>query len=376
MKQETQIPLGMFIGGYLPFSETFIYDQLTHQDRFKAEVFAYEFKPFAKQFPYDHLHVLKGLSTWYYKTLGRSSLFENAIVSKNIELIHAHFGTNGVYGSYFAKKYDLPMAVTFHGHDVPGLFPENRWTTRYFRYQTYAHKMFNTAGLYLCCSKELYEIARDRFKIPEDKLRLHYLGIDLERFAQVDRPERDVKIMTVGRFVEKKGFIYVLKALSMIKTVYPNISLTMVGEGPLREIYDQFIQENNLSKIVTFAGTMTSQELQSTMIDHDILMAPSVVASNGDRESGLIVVKEASATGMPVIGTLHGGIPEIIDHEETGFLAQERNSTELANYLSELLDSYELRKKMGTAARAKMEREYDTLVQNASLEDHFISLLK
>lgn len=128
--------------------------------------------------------------------------------------------------------------------------------------------------------------------------------------------------------------------------------------------------------MVTFVGTMSSQELQSTMLEHDILMAPSVVSAQGDRESGLIVVKEASATGMPVIGTLHGGIPEIIDHEETGFLAQERNSDELSNYLRELLSSFDLRKKMGSAARAKMEREYNTVIQNATLEDHFMSLMK
>lgn len=371
----TPISSSVFVGSYLPYSETFVYDQLMNQQKFKSTVYSYEVVPTAERFPYDQVVGLGAIERSIYKSFGRSPTFMKSMKEAETQLIHAHFGTNGVYASHFAKKLKKPLAVTFHGHDVPGLFPENKYTSRYYRYQKYAHSMFDVASLYLCCSNEIADIALNRFNIPQDKIELHLLGIDLDRFQLIQRPERAVRILTIGRFVEKKGFIYVLEALSAISSQFPEVELTMVGDGPLKSEYQTFIREKNLEGKVHFAGTMTSSELQELMSQHDILMAPSVVSANGDRESGLIVLKEAAASGMPTIGTYHGGLPEIIQHEETGFLAPERDSKALSQFLTELLSSYELRQSMGLKARSKMEREYDTIKQNAKLEDHFLSLL-
>ena len=375
MNQKTPIPLSVFVGSYLPYSETFIYDQLTHQKAFEATIYSYAITETAKRFPYDKVIDLRGGERELYKTFGRSPTFNKAMKEQNPELVHAHFGTNGVYASHFAKKIKAPLAVTFHGHDVPGLFPENKWTSRYFRYQLYAHKMFDYASLYLPCSIELADIAINRFGIDARKVQLHKLGIDLNRFQRVDRPDRAPKVLMVGRFVEKKGFIYALEAFNKNTAKFPDAKLTIVGSGPLSEVYDDYIRTNNLGSKVSFPGTMTSQELQTLMGEHDVLMAPSVISANGDRESGLIVLKEAAATGLPTIGTHHGGLPEIIDHEETGFLVPERDSNTLAAHLGELLGSYQLRQDLGQKARLKMELEYDTIKQNAQLEEHFLSVI-
>ena len=89
----------------------------------------------------------------------------------------------------------------------------------------------------------------------------------------------------------------------------------------------------------------------------------------GERESGLIVVKEAGACGLPVVGSVHGGIPEIIDEGVTGFLVQERDVGGLSDRLGSLLADEALRERMGAAARAKMEREYDVRERVSELED-------
>ena len=375
MNQETPIPLSVFVGSYLPYSETFIYDQLTHQKAFEATIYSYAITETAERFPYDKVVGLSGGERELYKTFGRSLTFTKEIKKQNPALVHAHFGTNGVYASHFAKKVGAPLAVTFHGHDVPGLFPENRWTSRYFRYQLFAHKMFDYASLYLPCSIELADIAINQFGIDSSKVEIHKLGIDLDRFQRVERPDRAPKVLMVGRFVEKKGFIYALEAFYKSTKQYPEATLTIVGSGPLREVYDEYIRNNNLESKINFPGTMTSQELQALMGEHDVLMAPSVISANGDRESGLIVLKEAAATGLPTIGTYHGGLPEIIDHEETGFLVPERDSNTLADHLGELIGSYKLRQELGLKARLKMENEYDTIKQNALLESHFKSVI-
>ncbi len=369
------LPLAVFVGSYLPYSETFIYDQLSHQKSFDTTVYSYQLTSAAERFPFEKVVSLSQLEKIYYQWLGKSSTFTRELKSQDPAVIHAHFGTNGTYATSFAKKIKKPLVTTFHGHDVPGLFKKNRYTTRYFRYQMFAPQMFDYNSLYLPASQELADILMQQFSVPSSKLEIHRLGIDLNRFQYCERPERTPKILMVGRFVEKKGFIYALEAFNSLKSKHPEAQLTIVGSGPLGPDYLKYIHENNLTDKVSFPGTMTSQELQTLMLDHDILMAPSVISANGDRESGLIVLKEAAATGLPTIGTWHGGLPEIINHEETGFLVSERESKSIATHLDQLLGSHSLRVELGYKAIAKMEREYDTIKQNAQLEEHFLSVI-
>ena len=369
------LPLAVFVGSYLPYSETFIYDQLTHQKRFDSTVYSYQKVNAAERFPFDKIVSLNQVEKAYYQWLGQSPTFTSELKAQDPAVIHAHFGTNGTYATPFAKKLKKPLVTTFHGHDVPGLFKDNKYTSRYFRYQMFAPQMFDYNSLYLPASQELADILMQQFLVPSSKLEIHRLGIDLSRFQYYERPDRTPKILMVGRFVEKKGFIYALESFNSLKTKYPDAKLTIVGSGPLESDYLKFITENNLSDKVNFPGTMTSIELQALMLEHDLLMAPSVISANGDRESGLIVLKEAAATGLPTIGTWHGGLPEIIDHEETGFLVPERDSKAITSHLDQLLGSHNLRIEMGQKARAKMVREYDTIRQNGLLEEHFLSVI-
>ena len=103
----------------------------------------------------------------------------------------------------------------------------------------------------------------------------------------------------------------------------------------------------------------------------EILLCPSIVAKNGDRESGILVAKEAAARCKPVIGTYHGGIPEIIDDGKTGFIVQERDSDAMAQKLDLLLSNDQLRCDMGIAARKKMENEYRYEDRIDALEKHY-----
>jgi colanic acid/amylovoran biosynthesis glycosyltransferase len=112
-------------------------------------------------------------------------------------------------------------------------------------------------------------------------------------------------------------------------------------------------------------------DVAQLMAESDLLLAPSVVAADGDRESGVIAVKEASAAQLAVIGSLHGGIPEIIDDTSTGYLVPERDVETLTARLAELLADRSRCAQMGRAGRAKMEREYDLSRRVDALEAHY-----
>jgi colanic acid/amylovoran biosynthesis glycosyltransferase len=119
---------------------------------------------------------------------------------------------------------------------------------------------------------------------------------------------------------------------------------------------------------VRFMGVLPYDRVATELAEADVLLAPSVVAQDGDRDSGLMVVKEACAAGVVPIGTLHGGIPEIIDEGRTGFLVPERDVGALAARLRLLVSDAELRRTMAQTARASMAERFDVRERVASLE--------
>jgi len=133
--------------------------------------------------------------------------------------------------------------------------------------------------------------------------------------------------------------------------------------------FHALVDRLGIRQFVSFLGVLHPDQVSAYLKRCDVLLAPSVVTRIGERESGLIVAKEAGACGLPVVGTVHGGIPEIIDEGVTGFLVQERDVGALSNRLGTLLEDEVLRQRMGAAARAKMEREYDVRERVSELED-------
>jgi colanic acid/amylovoran biosynthesis glycosyltransferase len=132
----------------------------------------------------------------------------------------------------------------------------------------------------------------------------------------------------------------------------------------------------DLAGDVVFPGSLPHAEVCRLIRGATAVMAPSVVARNLDRESGLIVAKEAAACGVPTIGTIHGGIPDIIDDGITGFLVAERDVDALGAKLIKLLSDEGLRASMGQAARKKMEREYDIRDRVAKLENIYDDVIQ
>jgi len=173
----------------------------------------------------------------------------------------------------------------------------------------------------------------------------------------------------IGRFVEKKGFEYGIRAFARaLAKGGADAKLTLIGSGEREALLRAEVTRLGLERKVDFAGVLPKQAVAERLQRAHVLLAPSVVGRDGNRESGLIVVKEASACAAVPIGTRHGGIPEIIDDQETGFLVDERDVDAMAERLASLLYEPALRERLGRAARFKMEREYDNHARVQALE--------
>jgi len=328
--------VAVFSTNFLEYSQTFVHEEVTHHRRYVAEVFC-RTRMNAERFPFD--------------------------------LVHGHFGTGSLYAMPYAVRHRLPLVVTFHGYDVPLLRSAARFYPEHWPYALLARGMLERLTLGLCASQELLELLVET-GVPRARLCLYHLGIDLNAFRRRSEPSVPCVVM-VGRFVEKKGFDYGLRAFARATERGAEARLVLVGQGQREEKLRSLATELGIARKVHFAGILTSKEVAVLLGESSILMAPSVIGADGDRESGVIALKEASATSLPVIGTYHGGIPEIIDHGSTGFLVPERDVDALSDRLYELLTDAALRRRFGEAGREKMEREYDLDRQVDELETRY-----
>lgn len=364
--------VAVFARKFCGYSETFIHDELRHHTRYESEVFCVK-RQNAERFPHPHVHVD---GSRRFALTRRSPAFEALCIERRFALVHAHFGTGAVWVAALARRAGIPLVVTFHGYDVPMLSRSQRLFSRRWRYTRDAPVMLHQMALGLCTSTELREMLIEQ-GVPDEKLVVHRLGVDLSRFradpdARGDRAARypGTQIAMVGRLVQKKGFAYGLRAAAIAAEKFP-LRVVVVGTGPLDAELRTLARELGIADLVHFAGALPGEAIAALLAESELLLCPSVVANDGNRESGLLVAKEAAACECVAIGTSHGGIPDIIDDGETGYLVPERNPALLAERVMRLLGDRSQLARFARSARRKMELEYDIRERGRVLEDYY-----
>jgi colanic acid/amylovoran biosynthesis glycosyltransferase len=151
--------------------------------------------------------------------------------------------------------------------------------------------------------------------------------------------------------VEKKGLEFAIRAFAKVREKQANMRYDIIGDGPLRPKLEKLIDELGLRGEVVLRGAMDQSAVRETLRTSDIFILASVTASDNDQEGTPVSLLEAQASAVPVLATFHGGIPEIVAHNETGLLAPERNEKALANHLQFLVDHPDVRERMGSHGR-------------------------
>jgi colanic acid/amylovoran biosynthesis glycosyltransferase len=197
---------------------------------------------------------------------------------------------------------------------------------------------------------------------PSDRVVVHRTGIDLGRWPYQERhPARagGLRLVSVGRLVEKKGIAQVLRALRLMVDRGIRADYRVFGDGPLREPLAALTVELGLAGQVTFHARQPQEAVRDGLARSDVLVAASVTAADGDEEGIPNVLKEAMALGLPVVTTRHSGIPELVTDGESGWLAAERDVAGLVRGVLGLLDHPERWAPVTAAARAAVERGFD-----------------
>ena len=298
-----------------------------------------------------------GRPGWAWLRLtGRSRRLTRVLAELRPAVVHAHFGGDGRLVSAAARRRRIPLVVTLHGRDVTVVGGRERRNLR---------TAFRRASVLLAVSGFIRDRAIALGADPA-KVRVHHLGVPL---PAVGAAAKEWDVVFVGRFVPKKGADDLVEALARVPG---SPRALFVGDGPLLPAVRA--RALALGVDATFAGALPPAETHARIAAARVLAAPSRTGPDGDSEGLPTTVVEAAALGVPVVATVHSGIPEAVVHGETGLLGPEGDREALAANLAALLADDGLRERYGKAARARAEERFDLARQTAALEDLYAEL--
>ena len=328
-----------------------------------------------KHVPTNYDLIFRSLNIFRYgEQAGSFSLLFMSISlleSGPFDIIHSQFGTLGL--SAVPLNQILPsngkVVTSIRGYDV---------TVFLKKHPGVYHKLFRDGDLFL----PVCEFLKERLiqeGCEEKKIVVHYSGIDCEKFEYCERRRsagEPIKVLTIARLIEKKGVAFAIDAVSRLLLKGEQIDYTVVGDGVLRQDLQQLIEGMGIERQVKLLGWKTHEEVQMLLEESHVLVAPSLTTEGGDQEGIPNAIKEAMASGLPVISTFHSGIPELVTDGVSGLLVPERDAASLADALMYLISHPEMCKEMGQAGRRQVEKKFDTNSLNKKLEELYLGLIQ
>jgi colanic acid/amylovoran biosynthesis glycosyltransferase len=295
--------------------------------------------------------------------------FGNAFAGEHYDVVHCHFGMNGLIGVYLKECGFCDAVITsFHGSDInsyPKRHGADVYKTLYAKGDLVTSNTNFTKDKIVAngCAESAIRI------VPECLIADEYLAIDRSR-AWPDT------ILTVGRLEEKKGHRYALEAIARVRKVRPNVQYYMAGDGTLMADLKSRAAELGIADCCHFLGLCDGGQVRELYATCSVFTLPSVTASNGDMEGQGLVIQEAQMCGLPVVTTWHNGIPDGLIDGTTGYLVHERDVDALAARLVELLSDDALRARMGAAGREFVAGKYDIGVITKNLTEYYHEVSK
>ncbi len=266
------------------------------------------------------------------------------------------------YGILLMKAFEIPIVATVH-HPLPidrrtDLAHLDRAWERFGRIMFYPflmqHLVTKRMDRVIAVSASAAEETRNTFKVPQSKLRVVHNGIDIDMFRRLDgeRKEQGRLIIVANTPDRKKGVVYLLRALQLLKEKI-DVKLTIVDRGaPDNEYTPALVRKYGLEDRVTFTGRVDVEELVRCYATAEVAVVPSLYEGFG------LPAAEAMACGLPVVATTAGALPEVVEDGRSGILVPPKDPHALAGAIERLLGDGPLRQVMGGEGRRRVERHF------------------
>jgi glycosyltransferase involved in cell wall biosynthesis len=273
-----------------------------------------------------------------------------------VQHLHNHIAKSSCTVAMLASELSgIPYSFTLHGPDI--FFAPEHWRLD----EKIARARFVACISEFCRSQAMFFSGQDHW----GKMKIIHCGVEPDRYAPGDR--NGTKLMFVGRVAAVKGVPVLLEAVAKAREVRPDLTLTLVGDGPDRAALEAQAKAMDLGGAVTFAGYKSQSEVADLLASHDALVLPSFA------EGVPVVLMEAMAARMPAIATAVGGVSELVEDGKTGCLVAPGDAAALCSAILSLMGDDASRARMGTAGRRKVEAHFTARTEAARLAHLFRS---
>ena len=268
---------------------------------------------------------------------------------QKIKVVVAEFGPTAVSVLNVCKHLQLPLIPVFHGYDASVIAVLEKYFNSYIEIFQYAYKIIAVSN---AISQTLINMGCAKGKIVVTPCAPN------DRFFDIMPKFKNPTFIGVGRFVDKKAPYYTILAFSKVLLAYPESKLILIGDGPLYNTCKNLVSFLKIEKNVELPGVITPEKLPKYFEEALAFVQHSVTSGNGDAEGTPVAVLEASAAALPIISTIHAGIPDVVIQNQTGFLVKEHDVEEMALKMIYLLQNYPLANEMGNAGRVNVKKHF------------------
>ena len=308
---------------------------------------------------------ITGLAHEYlFRRFGMAGRMATELRKFRPSLVHAHFGLSGPAALALADSLEVPMIVTYHGRDATVTPEQARRSRRGREYLRGSQRVIERASLIIAVSDFIRARLLDQ-GCPESKVVTHRNGIDVNFFRPAGR-QRESFVLFVGRFVEKKGCEYLVRALGRLREKGLPTRAVLIGDGPGRPALERLAGQTGAD--VAFTGFLALTQVKDWLEKASVVVVPSVTAANGDSEGLPTVILEAQSMGTPVVATRHAGNAEGVLVGQSALLVDERDVAGLAEAIEFFLTDPTAVESFGANGREFVKSRFDIDNQVAGLE--------
>lgn len=277
----------------------------------------------------------------------------------DIRHIHIHFASRSLtLGILIGILISKPISCTVHAFDI---FSRSAKSLK-----------FRLSKCSFIASISNFNINYLREKCNDviaDKCIIVHCGIDLELFKPIDRNPIKGYLLSICNLVSKKGLHIALEACSELKKRNIDFTYKIVGDGPLENNLKQLAKKLNIENNVHFLGKKPNDQLTRLFSETAAFVLPSVNTLTESMDGIPVALMEAMASSVPVVSTCLSGIPELIDNEINGFLAEPGNAQQLADILEKILNGKADLEKIVQNARLKIENKFNIITTSRQLRE-------